>query len=245
MSIASTDLIFYSSASVPLDDVSTTGGAIDLTSRVSLTQFTAGAKLALISDGADVRNVTIVGRDATGAIITETFALTNAVEVLSANTYERIHSIVLSATSGTRTVTAKQGSGGTTVTTIVPTETTRHIQFQRSSSGPSTTVRYEKQFAKNTHGTLSLLTALVTLTADPATKIFIGLAPAVNGTTSVANRLTAPSPVTFVDDNVAQGVPGTDLAAGSAIGTWIQQTLAANDAAQKSTFTLQLSGSSV
>src|SRR4051812_42040991 len=119
MSIISTDLIFYGSASIPTDDVSTSGGAIDTTSRAALTQFSAAAKLALVSDGADTRTAAIVGRLADGTIATEAaLALNGATEVLSVNTYERIHSVTLSATSGARTVTLKQGSGGTSIGTI-------------------------------------------------------------------------------------------------------------------------------
>jgi hypothetical protein len=243
MSIVASELIFYSSASVPTDDTSTTGGAIDATMRVGLTQFSASAKLALISDGADTRNVDIVGRLASGVVASETVALTNAVEVLSANTYERILSIKAQTTSGTRVVTCKQGSGGSTVATIPLNEKGVHIQFQKSTSESGTAVRYEKQFGKNTNGTNSLLGANVTLTADPQAVIQIGLATAVNGSTTTTNRKTAPAGISFVDDGVAQNVPGTDLAATDAIGVWIQQTLAANAAAAKSTFTLQLAGS--
>lgn len=243
MSIVASDLIFFSVASVPTDDVSTTGGAIDLTSRVALTQFGANAKLALVSDGADARTVAIVGRLADGTVATEAaLALNGVTEVLSVNTYERILSITLSAGSGTRTVTAKQGSGGSTVATFPVNDIKRHIQFQRSTSESGTATRYEKQFGKNTNGANALLNAQVTLTADPAANIQIGLATAVNDTVTVANRKTAPSSVTFVDDGVAQSVPGTDLASGGTIGTWIQQILSANAAATRSTFTLQFAG---
>jgi hypothetical protein len=245
MSIVSSDLQFFSVASVPTDDVSTSGGAIDTTSRAALTQLTANAAIAVVSDGADTRTVTVRGRLTTGAIDTEVLTLNGTTEVLGAKTWERVLSLTASATSGTRTITCKQGSGGSTVATIVPNETKRHIQFQGASSGASPSTRYEKQFAKNGNGTLSLLGAQITLTADPASKIKIGCEAAVGGTTSVANRLTAPASVTFVDDNVAIGVPGTDLAAGAACPVWVQQSLAANDGAQKSTFTLQLAGTTV
>src|SRR4051794_19809861 len=115
MSIVAADLIFYSSASVPTDDASTTGGAIDATMRVGGTQLSSAAKLAFISDGTDTRSVDIVGRLASGVVATETVVLTGAVEVLSANTYERFLSVKAQTTSGTRTVTVKQGSGGSTV----------------------------------------------------------------------------------------------------------------------------------
>jgi hypothetical protein len=99
-------------------------------------------------------------------------------------------------------------------------------------------------FWKNNHGSLALLGANTELTADPAARIKVGVTTAVNGTTSVTNRLTAPGGITFVDDNVTQNVPGTDLAAGDAVGLWIEQDLASNDVAQKNSYTTQLAGSS-
>jgi len=245
MSIASSDLLCMDSANVPSDDASTSGGAISTTSRPDLTQFSANAVAAVVSDGADTRTVTVTGRLATGAVDTEVLTLNGTTEVVGAKTWERIQKIVASATSGTRTVTFRQGSGGTTRATILPNETTRHISFQNASSDPSTgKTRYEKIFWKNAHGTLSLLSAAVTLTTDAASNIQIGLDTAVDASVSVANRLTAPGSVTYSDDGVALTVPGANLAAGSAIGVWIQQTLASGAAATKSTYTTKLSGSS-
>lgn len=241
MSIVAADLIFYSCASVPTDDVSTAGGAIDNTMRVALTQFTAAAKLSLTSSAADVRTVNVVGRLASGVVASEAMTLNGVTEVLSTNTYERLLSVAATTTNA-NTVTLKQGTGGTTVATIPPNEKGVHIQFQKSTSAASIQTRYEKQFGLNSNGTNALLGANVTLTADPQAVIQIGLATAVNDTGTVTNRTTAPAGVTFVDDGVAQNVPGTDLAAGSKIGVWVQQTLAANAVAAKSTFTIQIAG---
>lgn len=241
-SIVANDLNFFSCASVPTDDASSTGGAIDVTMRVAFTQFGAAAKLSLTADGADAGSVDIVGRLASGVIASETMVLNGVTEVLSTNTYERLHSVKRQATSGTRTVTAKQGTGGSTIATIPPNEKGFHIQFQRSTSTGSTQTRNEKQFLKNINPTNALLGATLTLTNDPQAVIQIGVG-SVGGTTSVANRTTAPGGVTFVDDNIAQTVPGTDLASTATVELWIQQTLAANAAAAKSTFTLQAAGS--
>lgn len=86
----------------------------------NMTAWTGGAKVALISDGADTRVVTIYGLDNSGTPVpvTETVTLTGAVEVLSANTYTKVWAISLASTSGSRTVLAKQGTGGTTRGTI-------------------------------------------------------------------------------------------------------------------------------
>ena len=245
MPIAATDLIAYGSASRPSDDTSTTGGAIDTADRPDFTQLTANAVIAVVSDGADTRTVTVEGRNAAGAIDTEALVLNGATEVVGAKTFERILTLTLSATSGTRTVTVKQGSGGATRATIGINETSRTAFFRRSASEAGITIRYEKLFWKNAHATLTLNSASLKLTADPDARIRMGGAPSVNDTATVTNRKTAPASVTFVDDNVAQGVAGGVLAAADRIGTWIEANLPASDAAHRTTFTTELSGTSV
>jgi hypothetical protein len=243
MSIVAAELIAYGPASIATDDVSTTGGAIDATRRPVFTQFSSGAKLSLTSDGADARNVTIVGRDATGAVLTETVALNGTSEVLSTNTYERIQSVNAASSSGSRTVTLKQGTGGSTIATIPVNEVGVFMMFQNSFSTGSPQVRYEKLFWKNTNGSLTLTSSTMTLTADPATIMQIGTHTSVDDTATIANRLAVPAGVSFVGLNTAQNIPGGgNLASGSKIGIWIQQTLASNAAAQKNTFTTQLQG---
>jgi len=243
MSIASTDLLLYGSANLPSDDVSTTGGAIDATMRPEYTELTANSVIAIVSDGADTRQVTITGRLATGAVDTETLTLNGTTEVVGAKTFERIQKVVAASTSGTRTVTVKQGSGGATKGTIPPNEKGFYRQFNNSASATGAVTRYEKSFWKNAHGSLTLTQAQVTLTTDGSNRIRIGLAPSNDDSATITNRKTTPSSVTFVDDNVAQDVPGTTLAAGSAVGMWVEEALLSNDGAFRSSYTTQLSGS--
>lgn len=81
MSITAAELIAYASASLPTDDTSTTGGAIDATRRPVFTDISSAEKLDLASSAADTRNVTIVGRDSTGAVVQETIALNGTTPV--------------------------------------------------------------------------------------------------------------------------------------------------------------------
>jgi hypothetical protein len=253
MSILSTELICYAATSRPTDDVSTTGGAIDATVRPVFTQFSAGAKLSLTSSGADVRNVTITGRDATGAFISEVVALTGAVEVLSVNTYERIL-IVNIATSNANTVTLKQGSAGTTIGTIPANEVGVTAMFINAASSPGgSVVRYEKLFWKNTNGSLTLTSSTISLTTDSPDDAshdnFFSVETSVNDTDTVANRLTVPTNISaWTDLNGIVTVPSGgngNLAAGSRIGVWIRNTLTANATAVKGTFTTQLAGNTI
>ncbi len=244
MSIANTDLQFWCAASMPNDDASTSGGAISTTIQPRLTQFTSNAVAAAVSDGADTRTLTITGRLTSGVIDTDILTLNGTTEVVGVKTFERILRAVLSATSGTRTVTLRQGSGGSTRATLLPNEQETRVLFYDSTSSGSIVIRYEKLFIKNNHGTLTLTAAAITLTADPAARIRVGCATALDDTGSVANRVTAPGSITYVDDSVAQSVPTGQIAAGSRVGVWIEQNLPANDPANKTTFTLQLAGSS-
>jgi hypothetical protein len=247
MPITSQELIAFASASRPEDDVSTSGGAIDLENRPEYTDLASADTIFLESDGADTRFVDIQGRNAAGAVISEQVQLAGGTGVTSVNTYERLHFVRATTTSATRTVSVFKGAnnGGDPVGTIPVDEKGFYRMFLRSASDPDDPVdRYEKIFLKNTNGTLTGNDALVTLTADPAGgtgRIEIGRATAVDDTGSVANRLTPPGGVSFVDDDVDITLPGDgNLDANEAIGVWIKQGLLAGDNPFKSTFTVRL-----
>ena len=90
------------------DDDEPTGG--------NLVAFSAGAKVALISDAADPRSVDIYGL--VGSTPTkETVVLNGASEVLTSATFAAVFALHTTV-SGSRTVTVKQGTGGTTRGTI-------------------------------------------------------------------------------------------------------------------------------
>jgi hypothetical protein len=242
MPVTSSDLVLYGSANRPTDDTSTSGGAIDTQNRPDFSRMTAAAQLELVSDGADTRQVTVAGRRPDGTSLSETVTLNGTTPVLTTNTFARLLSATLSATSSTRTVTIRQGAGGSTLMTLPPNTLSRSALFRNSASEATAADRHEKVFWRNNHASLALLNAIVTLTADPDARIMIALATAQNDTGSVTNRKTAPAGLTFVDDNVDVAVPGTDLGPGSAIGVWVRQSLPANDVAHDTTFTLQIRG---
>lgn len=241
------DLIYYGTGNHPTDDASVTGGAISLTTRPLDAQFSATAVVALISNNAaDTMNVTVIGRNAAGEVISEVKALNGTSEVVTSAGFERIHSITIASTAA-GTVLAKQGSGGTTRHTFAPGSLKAVMLFQRAAADPSSTkTRYEKLFVKNTHGTESLTAATMELTTDASGNYEFAIAGSVDDTESVANRLTAPSGETFVDDGVDQSVPGGgNLAAGIAIGFWLKQILSAAEAAAKETATVTIAGQSI
>lgn len=245
MSVAQADLKAYQAANMPEDDVSAAGGAIVTTGLVEFTPMAANDTLEAVSDNAaDTMNLTIVGRAAGGAIVSETRALTGTSTVgFVTNTLERVLKIIL-ASAAAGTVTVRRSSAGPTVVAIPAGKTSVRRLFYDSASEAGSTTRYEKIFLKNENGTDTLNSAAVELTADPSSAIRVGVAAAKDDSGSVANRKTSPG-VTFVDDGVSQSVPGGTLAAGEAIGVWVEMVRGAGAAPVKSTFTVQLSGTTV
>lgn len=230
----------YQSANMPEDDSSTSGGAIAAAGRVHNPNFASDTAPKIVSsDAGDSMNVTIVGRTASGALASETKALNGTTEVSFSTTFKaNLILKVTIASAATGTVTVKR-STGETIVTLAPGVTSSRVLFYGSASDPSSTKkRYEKIYKRNDHGSLALLDAVCELTADPSSKLKIGIES--SGNQSVANRLTAPGGVTFVDDNVEASVGDLDPA--EAVGIWFEETLGAGDAALTSTFTLRTAG---
>jgi len=254
MAIASTDIVFYASASMPEDNSTTSGGAIDTTAIVVFDSSTLANTLEdtveiLSSNAGDTtQTVTIYGRAASGSLVSEPLSLNGVTVVNGATTFERIMKIVVSA-SHAGTITIRKASDNTTIATLA----TGILSIRRlfygaaaDASGGSSRDFYEKVFAKNIHGTLSLLSAQVQENADPSALITFNIDNSVNASTSVASRLnTAPSSQVGSFDGSAKNVPTTDLAAGDAQGIWVKMTLPAGQAPTKSTYVIRVTGTSV
>lgn len=86
----------------------------------NMTAWGASAVVALVSDGVDTRTATIIGEDASGDYQTENVNLNGATEVLSVNSYTKVKLVYVGALDAARTITIKQGTGGTTRGTIGP-----------------------------------------------------------------------------------------------------------------------------
>lgn len=248
MSVLATDIIIYASASMPEDDVTTSGGAIDTTCKLLFTDIAATDTVKLQSTSAgDTMNVTITGRDNSGAIVSEVKALTGVtLTTATTQTFERILKIVCASTPA-GTVTVTRTTGGTTIATIEGASgitSVRRLYYNSSAdaSGGATRNYYEKGFIKNTNATFALLSATVAQQSDPTGLVSFDLESAVSGTNSVANRLAAPSGMLGTFDDSTKNVPGTNLAAGIAIGIWFKLILAAGASAAKSTYTVRTAG---
>jgi len=103
----------------------------------NMTAFGANAVVAVVSDGADTRQITIVGEDASGNRQTETLTLNGTAEVVGSLTFSKVYAVYASALSATRTVTIKQGSGGTTRGNIGTNKKISFLWFGKKYSGGS------------------------------------------------------------------------------------------------------------
>lgn len=252
MSIVAADLVLYCSVNMPVDSVSTVGGAIDPKMRADFTQLAADDDVEVISTSAgDTQNCTIVGRDATGAVVSQTAALTGVTAKIFATlgVIERVLSVTL-ASDAIGTITVRRSVAGATIRVIPIGERGFTAMFQQDSSDPLVqTDFYAKLFWKNTHGTLTLTSAVVKQNADPDTRITHCLAAAVGDTATSTNRITAPSGADLQDpdtfDDTDKSVPGGSIPAGSAIGVWFRLRLPAADPPHRTTYTSELDGNTV
>lgn len=253
MPIASTDILFYGSAVMAeADGTGSQGGAISTSTKVVFSDITTTDNVTIISSSAGdtTQTVTVTGRDATGAIVSEVLSLNGTSRVVGATNFERIMKIVVNAAhAGTITVTRDNGA---TYTVIATLETgilqIRRVFYNTSSDVVTGSTRnyYEKIFIKNTHATLSLLSATIKEASDPTGNITFDLENAVNGNNTSTNRITAPSLSMLGSfDNTDKAVPSTNLVAGAAIGVWLKLTLIAGSAPAKSTWTVNVAGVTV
>jgi hypothetical protein len=247
MAIIAAELVAYQAANHAEDDTATQGGAVVTTHLVEFTDIAANDDLEVISSNAgDTMNMTVVGRSAAGALVSETKALTGTTAAIFATLgiIERVMKATL-ASAAAGTVTLRRSVAGVTVIALPAGKLATRRLFYDAASEAGSTTRYEKFFFRNENATLTLTTAAIKLTADPATTIRIGGAPSVADSATATNRKTAPASVTFVDDSVSQGVPGGSLAALTSFGVWAEMVRGAAAAAIKSTFTVELSGNTV
>jgi len=252
VSIVATDLVPYLSANQPTDDVSAGGGAIDATMRPDFTQLAANDTVYVKSTSAsDTGNITVVGRNAGGQVVSETKAIngTTGANLTVLATVERVLSAKMAAAAvGTVTVgRGTFGSPGPNIRTIPPTEKGFAAIMQQGTSLTSgTRDYYGKFFWKNTHGTLALLAASVIENADPTGLVTHALETSIGGSGTSTNRVTAPGSVTAFGSTaitLSTATGTADLTSGSAIGVWLKLSLATNNAAIRSTYTSEIDGS--
>jgi hypothetical protein len=249
-SIVASDLVAYHAATQSDVDGSTVGGAIDALRRPDFTQIAANDTIQALSSSAGdtTQTVTVRGRNAAGSIVTETKTLTGttAITFSTLATVERVLKVEMSATAA-GTVTIQRTTGAVLIRTIPIGERGFSAIFREGSSSSGGTINYyAKCFWKNTNGTNALLGASVSESADPTGLITHALETSVGGSGTATNRQTAPGAATAFGNaaiTLSTATGTADLASGSAIGVWLLLALATNNAAIRSTYTSQISGS--
>lgn len=249
MSVSASDLVAYGSANMPEDNTSTSGGAIDTTTKVIFTDIAATDQVTVISDAAGdtTQTVTVYGRNAGGTIVSEGLSLNGTNRVTGAVAFERILKVVVNAShTGTITVTRDNTPTFTEIGTLESGVLVLRRMFYDAAadaSGGSSRDFYEKLFIKNNNGTTTLNSVQIAEQADPSGFITFDLEDAINDTNSVSDRLNdAPTGMLGTFTGATKSVPGGILAAGDRIGVWLKLTLAAGTAAAKSTYTLRTTG---
>lgn len=243
--LTSSDLIAYSSAGRPLDDVSLSGGAIDSKIRPVFTQLSSEDDIeALSSSAADDGQLQIIGRGTDGQIISATIQLNGTSLVANATVFRIVFSVEYSK-DAVGVITVRRSPAGAAICIIPSGERGVSAMFKGASSETGQVKRYEKFFWKNVHGSTTLVDGLVRLASDPEARIKQGVSTMVNDAVFVDNRKVQPPGVVFVDDNVDQSVPGGGiLLPGYGIGVWGELDLPAQDAQHNSTFFMRIAGTS-
>lgn len=236
MAVQATDIVYYGSATMAEDDVTTQiGGAIDLTTVVTFTRLDAQGTVEMVSDnGGDTMNLTVTGRKADGTIASETLALNGLTVVDFTTTFKRLLKAEL-ATAATGTVTLRKDGDAGDLMVFKPGVTTIRRPFYAvaaDEAGGAARTYYEKIFVRNNNATDALIGAEVSFPTNPGTRLAWALEAALGGsdTNGVGNdRQTAPGGYTF--DQTTKAVAGSDLTPLAAQGVWLEQSLAAGLAA--------------
>jgi len=245
MSITASQIVMYTSQNMPVDDATTSGGAINSGIRVVFDDIAATDVVEASGAAADSGTITITGRKSDGVIATDSFALSGTTIVSGSQQFERILIVAVDAIASGNIVLRDAGTN-TTIGTIPVTESGFRRPFYdatAAAAGGSDKELYEKIFVMNTNSTLALLSATVTEIASGIyAKTAFALENTYASTQSVATRVTVPTG-TGPYSSGASGVPSSDITALNYLGIWLQLDLNAGDAAQNSFYQLQVNGS--
>ena len=259
MAITSDDIVVYGSANMPEDDTSSAGGAIDEATIVTFTDVpesgVAASTVRVRSSTSEInKTVRLTGRLVSGVEYQQTVTLSGITNVPfpdGTGDLGRILKIELfgvgagsttpTAATGTITV-SRPGSPEIVVAAMKPGVTSVRSLFYGAAAevtGGSSKDYYEKVFVKNEHATLTLLDAVIKQGTDSLGKVTSSLG---TPTSTIANRLTAPTGTTFNDsDKTISG----GLDADETQSLWLKLTLDAGDAPAKGTYTLNVEGTTI
>jgi hypothetical protein len=271
MSVANTDIVFYTASVMPTSDSTTgVGGAIETTLKsrpvFSTGQMSGAASvLGVASNGTSdgTKHVRITGRNAGGTIVTEDIAISATADLytVGSTAFERVlKAQVLSSgtpTSGVGVITVRKSSAGTIVSTIAAAESAVQIVFYDSYAPPptGTTIRYEKVYIKNNNATDDLSNCQIALTASTNSLIDFGFSAVSSSqtTSGATTRLDAPTSVSFFGDTAAHTITtlsgevatAGSLAATEKRGIWLKETLTDASPSTKGTASFTITGTTI
>ena len=236
------DIILFASANMPEDDTATSGGAIDLDTRLELTQLVADAALEVVSSAAGdtTQQVTVEARDSAGVVASQTVTLngTTPVDFTTLGVVARVLQVSMNADAAGIVTLRVDGAGATVGTIPIGERGFLCVHREGAASAGSTQDFYYKGFIKNT-GAQTLASGTVIETADPPGRVTFALAATVNDTASVANRKTSPG-LSFTNGSTA--LPAS-LAPADAIGIWFKFSHPASDGDQNTSVAIKIAGS--
>jgi hypothetical protein len=262
MSVSSGDIKIYGSVNMQEDDTSSPqGGAINtgvlmIFDNSTLANDPHGAYITVESDNAAEKGLTTVvyGRAPGGSIIPYSFVM-NGTSPVSSNTtlFERILKVICysGGIQHTGNIIIKDNAGSV-ITTIPSGVTGVRRPFYNVSSdivGGSTRTWYEKVFVRNNNASTDLLSVTISEVAGGVSASGdFDLEKNINGSNTSTNRLSAPTAggmQSSFDSTAKILLSDTNIPATGAVGVWLRLQLAPGTPAQKSTYTLAVSGSTI
>lgn len=261
MPITSNDIKIYAGDSgVPENATDPCGGALDTTTRLVFgdadlvnNPAASGGDGTFQCHGTNNADsgvsITVYGRNAAGSLINEVETiLDSGTNVPGSSVFERIMKIVADSHDYDIVI---EDSDSNEILTMESGVTTVIRPFYNVSSELSVSKTfYSKAFVYNNHGSLSLLSASIVESADPLGKVTFAVGSSFDDPEFIANRTTGPTG-TGVDGfsssakSLLDNVGSSDLGAGTGIPVWLKLDLDAGDTAQKSTYTISISGQTV
>ena len=242
MPIASSQLVFYASSGMPINDTYRSGGDINSGIRIMFNDLDASTTITTYSsDIRDINTLTVSGWNNSHTVIGESITVSGTGHFTGSSTFSGILGAKLSHATGLGNITVS-GTSQNNIGTVYVNESGFQRSFYLAEAGGSPKTFYEKVFIKNNSQSTELSLAYVRSTGTGLmnTKIIYGLengkalAPSGAGVEeSVANRLTAPSNVSSYGSGVSGVWPSR---AGSLLptdyqGIWLKYSLDADEIA--------------
>lgn len=264
MSVASGDIKVYGSTYMQESDAGFQGSGIDLTTQVLFDSYLwandPSGGLKVVSSSAVDTGIMLLtwGRNAAGSIISGAIPISGLTTTSGTAVFERLMKVAMSGTpthTGTITVYDK---GGSNVIVTIPSGIlkVRRPFYDVSSDVSINKYYYEKVYVRNNNTVNALLGANISEVAGGvASSIDFDIETMCNtnvgyfpnwssGRTSYPTSGMQTSNLGAFDSNAKSLTIDTDLQPTGAIGVWMKLTLNAGASAQKSFYTLAVSGSS-